>query len=288
MEIITDLKSQFIIYLNSLIEYVPRLAIALVIVIIMSLILKVIRKKLSSYLGQKADDQLLVNFISSLLHIVNIIIIGLLFLYILGLGGIAGSFLGAAGISAFVIGFALKDIGENFLAGVVMAFDRPFSIGDTIKTNDVEGVIKTMSLRDTHVKTFDGKDVFVPNGQIIKNPLYNYTMDGYMRQNFVLGIDYNSDTEQARKLILNELDKIPGILRDEKPPRTHIKNLNTSTIDIECYFWINTFDKNHSGLELKSMAQSRSIKALMDADIGMPSDIVELKNYDEKLSVHNN
>jgi len=287
MEIITDLKSQFNIYMNSLIEYVPKLATALIIVIIMSFILKMVRKKLASFLSEKADDQLLVNFINSLLHIVNIIIIGLLFLYVLGLGGIAGSFLGAAGISAFVIGFALKDIGENFLAGVVMAFDRPFSIGDTIKTNDVEGVIKTMSLRDTHVKTFDGKDVFVPNGQIIKNPLYNYTMDGYMRQNFLVGIDYNSDTDQARQIILDELDKIPGILGDVKPPRTHIKNLNTSTIDIECYFWINTFDRNHSGLELKSMAQSKSIKALMEAGVGMPSDIVELKNYDGKLSVQN-
>ena len=62
-----------------------------------------------------------------------VISITLLFLYIIGLRDIAGSILGAASLSAFVIGFALKDIGENFLAGVIMAFDRPFRLGDTIK-----------------------------------------------------------------------------------------------------------------------------------------------------------
>ena len=287
MDILIDLQNQFNIYLSSLIEYIPKLAVATIIVTIIAIILKMVRKKLNGYLRNNADDQLLVNFISSAIHIVNIIVLGLLFLYILGLGGIAGSFLGAAGISAFVIGFALKDIGENFLAGVIMAFDRPFSIGDTIKTNDVEGVIKMMSLRDTHVKTFDGKDVFVPNGQIIKNPLYNYTMDGFMRQNFTIGVDYSADLNQARTIIMNTIRSIPGILGDEKPPRTHVKNLNTSTIDIECHFWINTFDEKYSGLELKSIAQSRTIKALIESGIGMPSDIIELKNYDEKLTPHN-
>ena len=57
----------------------------------------------------------------------------------------------------------------------------------------------------THIKTFDGKDVYVPNGQILKNPLYNYTIDGFLRKEFVIGVDYGTDVDKARSIILNVL-----------------------------------------------------------------------------------
>ncbi len=287
MEVITRLLDQFKIYLDHIIEKGPAIIIGLFIIFILHFILRTLRHRIISYMQEKADDKLLLDFANSFLRFFNLVLLFLLYMFIIGFGNIAGSILGAAGISAFVIGFALKDIGENFLAGVIMAFDRPFSLGDTIKTNDVEGVIKKMSLRDTHVKTFDGKDVFVPNGQIIKNPLYNYTMDGFIRHQFTVGVDYNTDIDQVRSIILDSLKNIPGILHEDKVPRTHVKNLNTSTVDIECHFWINTFDSKYSSLELKSMAQSKTINALSQADISMPADIIELKNYDSELKMKN-
>jgi len=287
MEVISKLLDQFRIYLDHIIEKGPAIIIGLIIIFILHFILKALRRRIISYMQGKADDKLLMDFTNSFLRFFNLVLLFLLYMFIIGFGNIAGSILGAAGISAFVIGFALKDIGENFLAGVIMAFDRPFSLGDTIKTNEVEGVIKKMSLRDTHVKTFDGKDVFVPNGQIIKNPLYNYTMDGFIRHSFTVGVDYNTDIDQVRSIILTSLKSIPGILQEEKLPRTHVKNLNTSTVDIECHFWVNTFDSKYSSLELKSMAQSKTINALSQAKISMPADIVELKNYDTELKMKN-
>jgi len=287
MEVISKLLDQFRIYLDHIIEKGPAIIIGLIIIFILHFILKALRRRIISYMQGKADDKLLMDFANSFLRFFNLVLLFLLYMFIIGFGNIAGSILGAAGISAFVIGFALKDIGENFLAGVIMAFDRPFSLGDTIKTNEVEGVIKKMSLRDTHVKTFDGKDVFVPNGQIIKNPLYNYTMDGFIRHSFTVGVDYNTDIDQVRSIILTSLKSIPGILQEEKLPRTHVKNLNTSTVDIECHFWVNTFDSKYSSLELKSMAQSKTINALSQAKISMPADIVELKNYDTELKMKN-
>lgn len=285
MEPLQQLRLEFVTYWESLLAKSPHIATAIIVVLVMHVILKILRVRLIKVMRNKADDKILVDFTHSIFRFVNMIILALLFLYIIGFGNIAGSILGAAGISAFVIGFALKDIGENFLAGVIMAFDRPFRLGDTIKSGEVEGVITRLSLRDTHVKTFDGKDVYVPNGQIIKNPLYNYTMDGYMRHNFTVGVDYGADIEQARTIILDTIKSIPGILTDQKPPRTHVKNLNTSTIDIECHFWIDTFDSNYSGLELKSIAQSKTITALTDAQVGMPADIIEVKNYDEAINM---
>jgi len=269
------------IYYDSLVEVVPKILLALVICTIVYLFLKIVGNRVISFVTKRADDKLLVNFVKSIFNILIAVLVVLMFLFIIGQGAIATSILGAAGVSAFVIGFALKDIGENFLAGVIMAFDRPFRLGDTIKTGNVEGVITEMSLRDTHVKTFDGKDVYIPNGQIIKNPLFNYTIDGFIRQNFTIGIDQKADVEQARKLILDAVNRVEGILQEGKTTKTFLKAINTSTLDIEVQYWINTFDSRYSGSEMKTQAQTNAIKALLNANIGMPSTIVEVKNIDK-------
>ena len=275
-----DLMLQLESYYDSLVVLIPKLVIGVVLVTIFLFAFRYLRRRVVKFSGLKADDQLLVGFIDNIFRTVNISLGVLLFLYVIGQAGLASSVLGAATLSSVVIGFAFKDIAENFLAGVIMAFNRPFRLGDTIMTGSVEGSIIEMSLRDTHVKTFDGKDVFVPNGQIIKNPLYNYTIDGFIRGNFTIGVDYDSDIEQTRKIILEVVENVPGVLNDTKPPRTHVKNLNTSTVDIEVHYWINTLNKKYSGLEIKSLAQSRVIMALKEYNIGMPANIVEIKNYE--------
>lgn len=279
MDIINDLKVQLLSYYDSIIAFLPKLAIAIVLLAIFFIVVRFARKKIIKFARSKADDQLLINFLDSIFSLINYLIGFLIFLYIIGQTGIASSILGAAGISAFVIGFAFKDIGENLLAGVMMAFNRPFRIGDTIKTADVEGSIVEMSLRDTHIKTFDGKDVYVPNGQILKNPLYNYTIDGFLRKQFVIGVDYGSDIKQIRQIILETVKTIPGVLTESKAPSTILSNFSSSTIDITVQFWIDTFDTVHSSVEVQSQAMTAVLAALDNAGINMPGDVVELKNY---------
>jgi small-conductance mechanosensitive channel len=97
-----------------------------------------------------------------------------------GLTGVVSGLLAGAGISAFIIGFALKDIGENFLAGILLAFKRPFRVGDLVDIGGIRGTVLILNLRDTQIKTPDGKDVFIPNANIIKNPLVNFTIDGFI------------------------------------------------------------------------------------------------------------
>lgn len=286
METLSTLQEEFSAFYEEILSTIPHLIIGLLLVLALNFILRSIRLKVIKIMKQKADDKILIDFSNSFFRMLNMIILALLFIYIIGFGNIAGSILGAAGLSAFVIGFALKDIGENFLAGVIMAFDRPFRLGDTIKTGDVEGTIRRLGIRDTHVKTFDGKDVYVPNGQILKNPLYNYTIDGFLRINFTIGVDYGSPIEKVRTIIIDTVKSIPGVLSKDKAPRTHVSDLQASTIEIECHFWIDTFDKSYSGLELKSLAQSNSVAALAEAGISMPNVVVEVKNYDQALTMH--
>ena len=272
------IQETFTEYFEVMMLHLPKYIVAILTVGILLLILRLIRRRLSKVLLSKADDKLLVNFIDSVFRIINIIIGFSLFLYITDNSTIAKGILGAAGISAFVIGFAFKDIGENFLAGVILAFSRPFRLGDVIKSENVEGSILEVSLRETHIKTFDGKDVYIPNAQILKNPLFNYTIDGFLRKQFQVGIGYNSNIKAVRSDIMQVLHNIPGILTEGKKPATSVSELGDSAIIVIVQYWINTFDKEHSSSEIHTTAISRVLETLQNQGVELPGNVVEVKN----------
>lgn len=279
MNILEDFTAQLSSYYDRVISSLPTFIVSIILTIVFAFILYFVRKNLMKLIRRKAEDPLLVNFLNGAIRSINMIVILLLFLVFIGKSDVAAGLFGAAGLSAVVIGFAFKDIAENFLAGVIMAFKRPFRVGDTIMTEGVEGNIISMSLRDSQIKTFDGKDVFVPNAQILKNPLYNYTIDGFLRKSFTIGIDYDSDINQARSIILEVVRKIDGVLNEQKAPKTLIGAMTASTINIDVQYWIDTFDKTYSVSEIHSQAINKSLKALAEHGVNMPGDIVELKNY---------
>jgi len=274
-----DVYEQILSYYEQLVGLLPRLVLALVIVVFFWLVSIRIKRFASKRLLRHMDDPLLATFIARLSKLL-FILIGLLgFLQIVGLGKAASSLLAGAGISAFIIGFAFKDIGENFLAGLLMAFKRPFRIGDIVETGNVKGKIIGLSLRDTQIKTFDGKDVYLPNGNILKNPIINYTIDGFLRQEFTVGLDYGSDLGKAMDIILTELKNIEGVLNGDKAPSILIAELGASTINLTVYYWLDTFDQKISGVKVRNQAIDTVITALDRAGFNLPGDIIELKNY---------
>ncbi len=277
MDIFDDLVQQFISYYDKLIILIPRLLIALVVVGLFLFITRLIRLKLMKFLSLKADDKLLINFFNKILQIFNVVIAVLLTLYIVGLAKIAASALGGLGLGAIIVGFAFKDIAENFLAGVMMAFKRPFRVGDVIEIQGIVGSVSELNIRETHIKTFDGKDVYIPNGQILKSPLYNYTIDGFMRHQFQVGVSYDADLERVRKIIMDVMCNVEGILSENRPPNTMIVDFASSSVLIAGQYWTNTFDKKYSSSEIKSQVMRQVLEALKLNKVDMPGDVIELK-----------
>ncbi len=231
---------------------------------------------------KRMDDDLLANFLAGIFSSL-VILAGLLVVFrIIGLTGVVSGLLAGAGISAFIIGFALKDIGENFLAGIILAFKRPFRVGDIVDINGMNGQVLTLNLRDTQIKTGDGKDVFIPNGVILKNPLINYTIDGFLRYDFIIGLDYGSDYQGAIDLIKKEIIDVPGVLNGAKSPEVWVTDLAESTLNIQVTFWVNTFERSISDAVVKSSAILQVLTALEKAGYNMPARIIELKNHQNK------
>jgi small-conductance mechanosensitive channel len=233
-------------------------------------------------LKRRVDDMLLVNFVGRII-LISFFLLGIVFfLNAIGLGTAAGSLLAGAGVSAIILGFAFKDIGENFIAGFFLAFSRPFGIGDLIEVEGVKGVVKAMSFRTTHIRTFDGQDVFLPNAMLVKNPLSNYTRDGLLRHKFVLGIDYGDNIGKAMQVVMGALKKMDELEQTNGlEPFVMIENFGTSTVNLGIYYWINSDKQKRGVITLKNEAMAAGLAALTQAGFSLPADIVELKIYQE-------
>ncbi|MCB9080931.1 MAG: mechanosensitive ion channel [Lewinellaceae bacterium] len=235
-EFITQFQETLLTYSNWLGANLPRLGLALFIFIASLWFGRRLKRVAHYFVKQKGADALLGMFLGKALQILLLIIGIILILNLMGLTRTATQVVAGAGITAFIIGFAFKDIGENLLAGVMLAFKRPFRVGDVIQTMDIKGKIMHLSLRETIIKTFDGRDVYVPNSVILKNPLFNFTMDGFIRSDFVIGVEYRTDLDLAIRTIKEVLPEIKGILQEERPPTVVVDDIKASTVAIKVYF----------------------------------------------------
>lgn len=266
-------------FFSQLAVALPLLLVAILCFSLFYLLSNYISKNLGKQLATSMDDPLLAQFLSRSVKIFILAIAFMICLKIMGWGDVAAGLLTGASVSALLIGFAFKDIGENFLAGIMMAFNRPFQLGDVVEINGYTGKVQELNLRNSLIKTFDGRDVYIPNANIVKNPVLNHTIDGFRRYEFVLILDYEADAEKAIRICTEMLKSVSGVLEGDKAPAAYITDIGNRTLKITAYFWINTFDKRINALAIKSEAIGKILKLLGKHGIYLPGEIIELKNY---------
>lgn len=188
-------------YYHTFLAMLPRLGIAIIVLVVGIVVVNWLTSLIRERIKSQSKDSLMSGFLSKAIKLVFIVVICLLTLNVAGLSGVAAAILATAGASAVVIGFAFKDIAENFLAGIILAFNRPFHVNDTVQIENVFGKVKAMEFRYTKITTFDGRNVYIPNSDVLTKPVYNYTEDGFFRSDFIVGIAYENDTEKAKQLI---------------------------------------------------------------------------------------
>lgn len=275
---IDQIKNKFVSYWETLVLSTPKIALSLLILCVFVLIGIFIGKVLRSRLSKRAENKLAVNYIVKLIKFIVILVGILLALNALGLENIAGGLLAGAGMGAVIIGFAFKDIGENFMAGIILLFDSPFRIGDTITSSGNMGKVVSLNFRTTHLKTFDGKDVYVPNSKIVNSELYNHTQDGLLRHEFVIGIDYDDNIDFATELISDIINSNKEVLQNEKT-QVLINDFGTNSVNLKVLFWINTKDYKIAANLLKTKIMKEVKNALLEHKFGLPANIQEIKMY---------
>ncbi|MEP0006089.1 MAG: mechanosensitive ion channel family protein [Balneola sp.] len=201
-------------------------------------------------------------------------------LHIMGLTKAASGVLAAGGVLTVVLGFAFREIGENLLAGLFMSFSRSFDVGDLIESNGIQGIVKQINIRDVHVRTGDGIDIFIPSAIIFKNPLNNYTRDGLRRSSFNIGIDYGNEPKKALEYLMEAVKSTEGVLEDPAPA-VILSNFSDNYIQIQVQFWINTFLKSSDLQQIKTKVMDASHATLRKNGFTFSSEVstaVEMLN----------
>ncbi len=195
----------------------------------------------------------------------------LLALGLMGFSGIVTSLLATGGVLAIVLGFAFREIGENFLAGFFLTFSRPFKIGDLIKTGDLTGKVRSIELRYVHIRTFDACDVFVPSAQIFREPLYNYSRDGLRRPSFTVGIAYHDEPAQVITLLEKAVGGTDGVIADP-PAYVTVKEFSEQYIEYEVFFFFDMKLSKRSYNEISNDVMINCWHALRDAGMTFSTD----------------
>jgi len=267
-------------YYESLLSALPRIALGIFIVVAGILIAQIITNFYRKRLLNKSNDPLMARFLAQAIKLVLISITVTLALKAAGLDDMATGILTAVGGGAIVLGFAFQDIGKNFLAGIILAFNRPFDINDTIMIDSHFGKVRALNFRYTHIKTSDGRDIYIPNSDVLTKPVLNYTSDGFYRLDFVVGIGYEDDIDSVKAIIHDILKNTEGVVEDENHENFIIEDeLASSTVNLKVFFWVHTKDYRVAARVLRGRLIKRVIEALIKAEFILPGDITEIKLY---------
>jgi len=196
--------------------------------------------KILSRLLEKANmDDMLIQFITSIANTILLLFIIIAALDRLGVDTTSLiALLGAAGLA---VGLALQGSLQNFAAGVLLIIFRPFRSGDFIEAGGTTGVVETISIFSTIIKTGDNRQVIVPNGAIYGGAITNYSAKPTRRIDMVFGIGYNDDIRKAKDILKQILDEDPRILKDPEP-LIAVGELADSSVNFNVRPWVNSDD----------------------------------------------
>jgi len=213
----------------------------------------------------KIDENL-----SGFLHgAMKIILIVLAAIYILDLWGIeVVPLLGALGIAGIAVALALQPVLSNVFSGVAMILDKSVRVGDWIILEDKTwGVIEKVGIRSTKIKSFDNDLIVIPNSKMANSKIQNVSLpEPKARVVVPFGVAYGSDVDKVKSLVLAEIKKVDGALKDPKP-FVRFMEMGDSALNFKAFFHVETFEKKYSALD---EANTRVYNALNKAGISIP------------------
>jgi len=165
------------------------------------------------------------------------------------------------------IGFGLQNIVNNFVSGLVLAFEQPFQVGDIIETGTLTGRVRLIGLRASRVQTLDGAEVIVPNADLIAGNVINWTLSDRMRRIDVdVGVAYGSDPGKVRSILMQVAEKSDSVISSPEPAALFI-GFGDSSLDFTLRVWIH---EAGNWPQITSDLNEAVNAALDEADIEIP------------------
>ncbi len=238
MEEVTDINKLLKNWQQSIVDYLPKILLALAVVLAFYFIGRLFRNlglRFYSKIFKKNSGA--AKLISLCIYFFFLVSGVFLALEIMGLEGFLTKLLAGAGIVGIVAGFAFKDIASNAFAGLLLNTQRPFKLGDWVTIDGNFGTVEDIGWITTSIKTISGQEVFVPNQLIYNDTFINFSTFKKRRVILKSGVSYGDDLEHVKKVALDEVHKIEALLKKE-PVDFYFTDIGNSTYNFEVRFWI--------------------------------------------------
>lgn len=234
---ITALITKMQAMLNSLITLLPNMVLALIVFAIFFFVARAIKRVVRNLTRDRRQARNLGMVLGRLAQGVTILVGLFVALSIVIPSLKAGDLVQLLGVSGVAIGFAFRDILQNFLAGILILLTEPFQIDDQIVFKDFEGTVENIQTRATTIKTYDGRRIVIPNSELFTNSVTVNTAFEHRRLQYDVGIGYGDDIDAARRLILEAIHETDGAL-EAPAPDAIVVALADSTVNIRARWWV--------------------------------------------------
>lgn len=218
------------------VAHTPYIIFAVLILLVTGIASMLINKIVGNMLGR---SKMRASLKELTLRIIRIIvwILGILLAAMVVFPGLTpAKALGGLGLASVAIGFAFKEIFENFFAGILLLWKYPFEKGDFIECENILGRVENISVRMTELRKPDGELVVVPNSFLFKNPVFVLTHEESRRVTIMTGVAYSEDARAALPIIKDAVESCDLIVKD-KEVEVFLNGFGSSSIDIEVAWW---------------------------------------------------
>jgi len=240
-----------------------KLLIAIIVFVVGKFLVQLTVKVTAGVMARAKVDDILVNFVSSIMKMLLMLVVVVIALDQLGVD--TTSLVALVGAAGLAVGLALKDSLQNFAAGVMLVLFRPFKNGDFVEVSGVSGVVEKITIFSTLIRTGDNKEVIVPNGGIYSGTIVNYSARDTRRIDLVVGVDYGCDVREAKRILEDILASNPLILKNPEPV-VALAELADSSVNFNVRPWVKTED--YWGVRAEVLEQ---VKLTLDEKgIGIP------------------
>lgn len=261
MDLVSILIERVQAMIAGFVRTLPQFALALVVLLVTWGVAQVVRSIVRRLVARAGIRPSLVALFATLAGIIVWVFGILVALAVLLPGVTAGSLLTIVGFGSVAIGFAFKDIFENFLAGVLIMMRKKMRIGDQIHCEQVDGRVEQITLRETYLRRLDSQLTIVPNSYLFKNPVRIVTDADLRRHEIIVGVAYDTDLDQAAEVIEGAVRGLELVNR-ARPVEVFAREFGESSIDFTVRWW--------SGSKQAEMHRSRdqvvrAIKRALDS-----------------------
>ena len=263
------------------IKLLPSIALAIVVFIIFWFVAKFSRRLIKNITKRKKSRNL--GLVLARLSQGFIILVGaFIALAIVVPSFKPGDLVQLLGVSGVAVGFAFRDILQNFLAGILILITEPFVIEDQIVFQDFEGTVEKIQTRATTIRTYDGTKIVIPNAELFTNSVKVNTAFEKRRLQYDIGIGYGDNIAEAKQIILKVLKNNPEAI-SEPPPEALVVDLADSTINIRARWWVNP-PRRAEVIDSQDRVLTELCNELVAAGIDLPFPTQQILFHDQTES----